>query len=438
MKTKYLLITMAVAMVLMACNREEKNLFDKSASERSAEYMQNAKDVLINNTNGWNMIYFANPTSTDNGQIHIIFCANGEVKAQMAKSTKKLDSDTVSVWEVIDDICPLLTFNTYNNILHYWSDPQEDGVGFGGDYEFLIMEATPEIVRLKGKKYGAYSVLYPVGANYDPCENYKKCEDMSNILIGNGNFLTYSEGSTQYMLHDATGAFFLTELYQAPDENPVIEPYSVLADGLQIMSTISGENNTNRRFMFGEDGLLHSQTATIGPLLPYSQHFIGYLNINYGYWIWSVADINPTAQELVKAISDVFKEYDNKGKAKNPKAEMLDMVMHSGEMAGIKDKILLDFRYTTDGKKKMYMQFLYDVSVNGDQIIIKYDSPLDPDAAQTMFKSNPKVLDMLNLLSGTYTIETTAQKINPTLGIKITNTENSLWYNLTGSANAVK
>ena len=114
MKTKYLLITMAVAMSFIACSRDEKNLFDKSASQRSAEYMQNAKDVLLNNTNGWNMVYFANPAKSASAQIHVIFCANGEVKAQMAKSAKKLVRDTASVWDIVDDICPILTFNTYN------------------------------------------------------------------------------------------------------------------------------------------------------------------------------------------------------------------------------------------------------------------------------------------------------------------------------------
>ena len=41
---------------------------------------------------------------------------------------------------------------TYNKIFHKFSDPQSDGVGFGGDYEFYIMEHNSSQIMLKGKK----------------------------------------------------------------------------------------------------------------------------------------------------------------------------------------------------------------------------------------------------------------------------------------------
>ena len=46
----------------------------------------------------------------------------------------------------------LLAFDTYNKIFHKFSDPQSDGVGFGGDYEFYIMEHNSSQIMLKGKK----------------------------------------------------------------------------------------------------------------------------------------------------------------------------------------------------------------------------------------------------------------------------------------------
>lgn len=46
----------------------------------------------------------------------------------------------------------LLSFDTYNRIFHQFSDPQSDGIGFGGDYEFYVMEHTSDHIVLKGKR----------------------------------------------------------------------------------------------------------------------------------------------------------------------------------------------------------------------------------------------------------------------------------------------
>ena len=72
-----------------------------------------------------------------------------------------------SLYEVIADNGPVLTFNTFNQVLHVFSnpehpeilDPHEEGylIGYGwrGDYEFIIKKAVEDTVWLKGKKYGA-------------------------------------------------------------------------------------------------------------------------------------------------------------------------------------------------------------------------------------------------------------------------------------------
>jgi hypothetical protein len=61
-----------------------------------------------------------------------------------------------------------LTFNTYNKFIHYFSEPRNPNgpveLGMGGDYEFMIMDATPAEVILKGKKTGNKIVLTPIAA----------------------------------------------------------------------------------------------------------------------------------------------------------------------------------------------------------------------------------------------------------------------------------
>lgn len=429
MKTKYLLIVMAVAMTMMACSREEKNLFDKSASERSAAYMQNAKDVLINNTNGWNMVYFANPDNSESAQIHVTFLPNGEVKAEMAKSAKKLVSDTTSVWDIVDDICPILTFNTYNNILHTWADPQTDGLGLEGDYEFLIMEATPEMVRLKGKKYGAYSVLYPVGADYDPLVAYKECEEKNTEIFGNNNLLTYLDGATQYQLHSDGSTLTLSQLGVLPEDDAEPIPYAVLVDGLQVMSTISGEGSINRRFTMGSDGLLHSQTATIGAGNLY-QHFQKYMELRSMGWSLDMNKNIPAglADTIAKINEQLCDMAGQKGAKRTAKILRFHLTYNEDEIFG--EKIityLMEFKYTDKTKESGLFYYEYKLNCSDNNLSLAYIGPHIQSGEEAKYERMatyvPSLESLLKLLAGTYQITPTTA-INPALGGVLEQTEN--------------
>jgi hypothetical protein len=61
---------------------------------------------------------------------------------------------------------PVLSFDEYNDIFHFFSDPSYDigggpGKGLEGDFEFLILKATADTVKLKGRKTGNIVVMTP-------------------------------------------------------------------------------------------------------------------------------------------------------------------------------------------------------------------------------------------------------------------------------------
>ena len=157
MKTKYILLGIVLACVFSACNRDEKSLFEKSAAERAVAALDNAQNVFVSPKNGWEMLYFPNPESSGEN-ILVTFGTNGKVEAttkSAAATNNRLVSDS-STWEVMNDYGPILTFNTYNKVLHAWADPGQDGDGLLGDYEFLILQADADYVKLKGK--GNFSI----------------------------------------------------------------------------------------------------------------------------------------------------------------------------------------------------------------------------------------------------------------------------------------
>lgn len=177
----------SAALSFTACVNEEDDLFDKSAAERLNEASDLYSKRLMASPNGWAVQLY--PTKQDEapyGTGYLLmfrFHANKSVDASMnnALSNNNYMTDT-STWEVITDNGPVLSFNTYNKVVHTFSDPEdvpstgtqdtpndETGTGIGGDYEFIIVDAPEDAsyMMLKGKKRGTYNLLTPVEEGVD-------------------------------------------------------------------------------------------------------------------------------------------------------------------------------------------------------------------------------------------------------------------------------
>ena len=131
MKTKYLVIIGLLTATFAACSRDEESLFDKPAAIRAQEAIENAFDVLTSQEAGWEMAYFPNLENTAKGYNMVVkFKKDGSVSATAKNSTttmNKIVTDTASTWQVKSDYGPILSFDTYNKVLHAWADPGSDG-----------------------------------------------------------------------------------------------------------------------------------------------------------------------------------------------------------------------------------------------------------------------------------------------------------------------
>ena len=140
MKAKYLVLIGLFAATMVACSRDEESLFEKPAAQRAQEAIENAFDVLTSNEAGWEMAYFPNLEASAKGYNMVLkFNKNGNVSATAKNSSttmNKIMTDTASTWAVKSDYGPILTFDTYNDVFHAFSDPQDNGAGLLGDYEF--------------------------------------------------------------------------------------------------------------------------------------------------------------------------------------------------------------------------------------------------------------------------------------------------------------
>lgn len=156
MKRILFYMTCFAALLLQACNNEVDDLFDKSAEERLDEELQTCKELLLSAENGWVLDYYPQSNQNYGG-----YCMTVKFDDQQVTAASEITGDPTqtvsSLYSIKSDVGPTLNFDTYNDILHYFADPDNSagaglGKGYEGDYEFSIMSHTDNEIVLQGKK----------------------------------------------------------------------------------------------------------------------------------------------------------------------------------------------------------------------------------------------------------------------------------------------
>lgn len=170
MKKIYYLLYLVLAVTFSACTHEEEDLFAESSAERADAAIKADLEVLTSPTNGWLMEYFP-ATMQEYGGYNMIMSFGTDGKVKVASEIASPDLTLTSLYSIKQSAGTILSFDTYNDIFHAFSDPSaplggDNGYGFEGDYDFLILEATAEKVVLKGKKTGGYAILTPMQGDW--------------------------------------------------------------------------------------------------------------------------------------------------------------------------------------------------------------------------------------------------------------------------------
>lgn len=216
---------------------QQEDLFENSAMERLEAKKLETIDVLAGAPNGWEMQYFLTGEEGYRGYVLLVkfeksgqdgivhFAAKNEVTGNKYIITDGSDPNyPESYFDVVFDNGPVLTFNSYNNLFHKFSDPKATGVpgdqglgtGLGGDYEFVVINAdskSPDQVLLKGKKRGTYTVLKRLPENLKWEDYFKQLEELNNDLYNNNPapLLMVAGGNSYYLYNGATSIFSAVE-----------------------------------------------------------------------------------------------------------------------------------------------------------------------------------------------------------------------------------
>lgn len=156
MKNKLLYIAFVIIGLLQSCTNEVDNLFDTPAQQRVNEEIKACRALLTSSELGWKMDYYPSATQKYGG-----FAMTVKFEGENATFASEITGDpaqtATSLYSLKADMGPTLNFDTYNEILHYFSDPDNTagsglGKGYEGDYEFIIQSHSESEIILKGKK----------------------------------------------------------------------------------------------------------------------------------------------------------------------------------------------------------------------------------------------------------------------------------------------
>ena len=144
---------------LVSCQSEDDEVFGDSSSQRLEQDMENIKDILRGAPNGWAMDYFVGTDVQYGGYVVTVKFDSLTCTA----ASELIQEEATSYYKMTSDQGPVLTFDTYNKVLHALATPSSSYYeGYHADFEFTVLSATPELVVLKGKRVGNYAYLRPI------------------------------------------------------------------------------------------------------------------------------------------------------------------------------------------------------------------------------------------------------------------------------------
>ncbi|MDE7096478.1 MAG: DUF4302 domain-containing protein [Muribaculaceae bacterium] len=391
---KSIYIAALAALTLTACSSDDKGIFDKSAADRLEQYKAEYAEVLTENGGLWTMEYFSN--EEEPGYVFVMkFDTDGSVKiAANHKWIENTYKEEVSLWKMIADNGPVLSFNSYNTVFHILADPaniegpdaplgetgddvNETGFGHAGDYEFQVMEVSDDhnTVRLLGKKrmYDIYLRRLDPSTDVNAyMDEYKKVE--SSLFCKEINSLIFTdEDGERYVVNDAyTGVMSVYPEAGDPVDQTRKANFIITNTGIRFLNpfhilTSKGEEKEINEFTFvGNHGL--ASVGNTNSLLN-AGSFTDIIYKNMVNWKVDLSSLSGSVKDAVDAfVSQLKTLYNYKGANltdmaidydKTKKSYVLRINLKISNKSSEVDKFLVSFN-ETDGSLSISIDEAYD------------------------------------------------------------------------------
>lgn len=387
MKKIFNVWTLLLAAILASCSQEAEHVFDKSAAQRATESMTAAQQVLEAAPNGWRMEYYGDMTLGG----YNVFCKFSDGKVTVASQkvgvshNAGLDEDGNPItctthYKIEQSQGVVLSFDEYNTVFHYLSEPNNPDYGtaedgFYGDFEFRILSAQPDKVVLEGKKHENKIVMYPMPEDQSWAEYIAQADETETYMLSRTYTLTgegvdrqivanipYNHRMVFYYIDDSEQTQQITAPYIVrPDGYFFYEPIEV--NGLRIEGMLKGD--TEDYFLVSNNDKLRLETYVppIGESLQTGMWFIAYSKLG----------------EYGKAKWDIFREALKTAGPNKTELKVLNALIgtYGGKQA----------LHILAGADYLYEGFTISIdNEEGDEVTLKWDSKVRNSTAKTFYR----------------------------------------------------
>lgn len=255
MKKIILISLIALGLGLSSCVNEVEEVFDKPASQRLEERMNECKTLLTSAEHGWMIRYFPSSEQSYGGSTYAAkFDASGNVTVagEIALLLSDEVSETVtSHYSINSSSSVVLSFDTYNKYIHYWSDPDEWSANrFEGDFEWAFVSGDKNQMIFRGIKTDNKVVF--TALDKDIVTSAQKTAAIE-VAVADGLYVGYRcsvEGvDTGIVLYD-DDVFNLLTYYPDGDLSGeyINYPYAYTEEGISLYEPVTVEGVTVQNF----------------------------------------------------------------------------------------------------------------------------------------------------------------------------------------------
>ncbi len=276
------LLLMLPALMLQSCLKDQEDKFNDPSAIRMQNYLQDAQKVLTDNKSGWLLNYYPHKERIYGGYAYALNFTQDSVYVE---SEEYPDVVVGSLYTMTTDNGPMLSFDTYNALMHKYATPSSARYeAYGGDFEFIIMSATPEKVVLKGKRSGNMMTMTPL--TMDAQEYFAKTRLMRESV----ELANYSGDGLQ--------VDFDLESYSVTfpgEENPLTTSYHFTPEGIGFYEPIEWGGATYNGFTYD----IENQTMAANGKVMKGQYPEGWKTIDEleGTYQWKAKTITAVKNE---------------------------------------------------------------------------------------------------------------------------------------------
>lgn len=312
MKKAILSILIALsAFCFQSCLFEQEDIFEEKSSNRLAAVISETQKALVSSQYGW---VFEMYTGEDLYYGGYAFTVKFDDEQQVEAMTE-IFGDLVpikSYYSVTDSNGPIISFDTYNDYLHFLATPSSGRYqACYGEFQFIVLDIKDDLITVKGCKTGNVMYLRKLDR---PAEEY-----ISDVLAMNDNLLM-SELKGQVGSSSVNCVLDYSDrsiVIKVDGQDPVTTAFVITDKGLRLYAPVSvGKEEISSLTLaadgrsFSCDGIASSKLdAVFAPGYQPYDYYLGEFVFNY--FTGTTCDIPATAtvtlEEKVKGSTYTMK-----------------------------------------------------------------------------------------------------------------------------------